>query len=214
MQDCTLDIIACPECEAPAEVVDRFALDSTDGPTEHLTVLCIRRHRFTALAEGAGGSIAEHPAASGQRRQARTCTGCGPRRAVGTPTPVGGSARGECRQPDEYCRRGRSRRERPQLRPRPPRRRLGQPGHQEGADGGGRARARQRPTTRSPCPASSIRHPGPTQQGSSSTTPGRSFVDSIYRHAATWQDDLPRSEVRHARPPLARDPRRAGGTGR
>jgi hypothetical protein len=70
MQDCTLDIIACPECGAPAEVVDRFALDSTDGPIEHLTVLCILRHRFTALAEGVAGSIAEHPAAPLDRHPA------------------------------------------------------------------------------------------------------------------------------------------------
>jgi hypothetical protein len=56
MQDCTLDIIACPECGAPAEVVDRFALDSTDGPIEHLTVIM---HSASSLHRtgGRGGGL-------------------------------------------------------------------------------------------------------------------------------------------------------------
>jgi hypothetical protein len=41
-----------PECAAPAEVVDRFVLESTDGPIEHAIVLCVLRHRFTVLVEG------------------------------------------------------------------------------------------------------------------------------------------------------------------
>jgi hypothetical protein len=28
----TLEIVNCPECTAPAEVADRFVLESTDGP--------------------------------------------------------------------------------------------------------------------------------------------------------------------------------------
>jgi hypothetical protein len=40
-----------PECAAPAEVVDRFVLESTDGPIEHAIVLCVLRHRFTVLVE-------------------------------------------------------------------------------------------------------------------------------------------------------------------
>lgn len=38
----------CPEpaCDAPAEIVDRFALPSTGGPVEHITVLCLHRHWF------------------------------------------------------------------------------------------------------------------------------------------------------------------------
>ncbi|HEX6359280.1 hypothetical protein [Actinophytocola sp.] len=46
-----LEIVECPECAAPAEVVDRFMLDSTDGAIEHATVLCVLRHRFTMLVE-------------------------------------------------------------------------------------------------------------------------------------------------------------------
>ncbi len=46
-----LDLVGCPECAAPAEVVERFVLDSTDGPIEHATVRCAGRHRFTVLVE-------------------------------------------------------------------------------------------------------------------------------------------------------------------
>ena len=41
-----LDLVVCPECCAPAEVVDRFVLASTDGPVEHVEVACLARHRF------------------------------------------------------------------------------------------------------------------------------------------------------------------------
>lgn len=41
-----LDLVVCPECGAPAEVVDRFALPSTDGPVEHVKVACLVRHWF------------------------------------------------------------------------------------------------------------------------------------------------------------------------
>jgi hypothetical protein len=45
------DLVGCPACAAPAEVVDRYALESTDGPIEHATVVCALRHRFTVLVE-------------------------------------------------------------------------------------------------------------------------------------------------------------------
>ena len=41
-----LDLVVCPECSAPAEVVDRFVLPSTDGPVEHVKVVCLVRHWF------------------------------------------------------------------------------------------------------------------------------------------------------------------------
>jgi len=41
-----MDSTTCPECGTPAEVTDRFALESTDGPMEHLKVICVRRHWF------------------------------------------------------------------------------------------------------------------------------------------------------------------------
>jgi hypothetical protein len=46
-----LDLVGCPECKAPAEVVDRFVLPSTDGPVEHVKVHCINRHWHTGAAE-------------------------------------------------------------------------------------------------------------------------------------------------------------------
>jgi hypothetical protein len=33
-------------------VVDRYVLESTDGPIEHATILCVEHHRFTLLVEG------------------------------------------------------------------------------------------------------------------------------------------------------------------
>jgi hypothetical protein len=41
-----MDATTCPDCGAPAEVTDRFALESTDGPMEHVRVVCVRRHWF------------------------------------------------------------------------------------------------------------------------------------------------------------------------
>ncbi len=43
-----LQLATCPEptCGAPAEVTDRFTLQSTDGPIEHAKTYCARRHIF------------------------------------------------------------------------------------------------------------------------------------------------------------------------
>jgi hypothetical protein len=41
-----IDTTSCPECGAPAEVLDRDVLESTDGPVEHARVVCLYRHRF------------------------------------------------------------------------------------------------------------------------------------------------------------------------
>jgi hypothetical protein len=46
-----IDLVGCPACPAPAEIVDRYVLESSDGPIEHATVVCASRHRFTALVE-------------------------------------------------------------------------------------------------------------------------------------------------------------------
>ncbi len=40
------DLTTCPDCGAIAEVLDRFVLESTDGPVEHLRTVCVRRHWF------------------------------------------------------------------------------------------------------------------------------------------------------------------------
>ena len=36
----------CPECGVPAEVMDRFEMDSTAGPVEHVRIRCVNRHYF------------------------------------------------------------------------------------------------------------------------------------------------------------------------
>ena len=45
------DIISCPQCGAPARITERFRLDSTDGPLEHLKSGCVNHHWFTMPAE-------------------------------------------------------------------------------------------------------------------------------------------------------------------
>jgi hypothetical protein len=41
-----MEMTTCPECGAPAEIVDRHVLESTDGPVEHARVRCVARHHF------------------------------------------------------------------------------------------------------------------------------------------------------------------------
>jgi hypothetical protein len=46
-----MDYALCPQCELPAEVIDRFSLSSTDGPIAHVKIACLAGHVFTPLAE-------------------------------------------------------------------------------------------------------------------------------------------------------------------
>ena len=46
-----LILLPCPACGSPAEVTDRFALTSTDGPIDHLALRCAARHHFTMLVD-------------------------------------------------------------------------------------------------------------------------------------------------------------------
>jgi hypothetical protein len=45
------ETIPCPQCCAPAQITERFWLDSTDGPTEHLKIGCSNHHWFTPRAD-------------------------------------------------------------------------------------------------------------------------------------------------------------------
>lgn len=45
-----LELVACPECGAAAEVLDRFTLASTDGPVEMLKLWCVTGRWFTVLS--------------------------------------------------------------------------------------------------------------------------------------------------------------------
>jgi hypothetical protein len=44
-------LVACPECELPAEITERFWLDSTDGPVLHVSVSCVDGHHFRMPAD-------------------------------------------------------------------------------------------------------------------------------------------------------------------
>ncbi len=46
-----LTVISCPECEAPAEVTDRFSLASTDGPVDCVALSCMAGHHFRMPSE-------------------------------------------------------------------------------------------------------------------------------------------------------------------
>ena len=50
MYSSTLQLVG-PRCLAPAEITDRFVLESTSGPVEHVTVCCANRHWFTITTE-------------------------------------------------------------------------------------------------------------------------------------------------------------------
>ena len=81
-----MDATTCPECGAPAEVTDRDVLESTDGPIEHVRVLCVRRHWFLMST----ASLARGRRAPGRARP-------GPGQRLDPPAaltrPVSGSAR-------------------------------------------------------------------------------------------------------------------------
>jgi hypothetical protein len=41
----------CPQCGLPAEIRERFCLQSTDGPVDHVVVSCINDHHFRMAAD-------------------------------------------------------------------------------------------------------------------------------------------------------------------
>jgi hypothetical protein len=45
------DTIPSPQCGDPARITERFWLDSTDGPVEHLKTGCLSKHWFTSRAD-------------------------------------------------------------------------------------------------------------------------------------------------------------------
>jgi hypothetical protein len=79
-----MDTTTCPECGAPAEVTDRFALESTDGPIEHLRVQCVRGHWFLMSTASLAARIAA-PAVPAQRPALRAPARALSRRAAPRP---------------------------------------------------------------------------------------------------------------------------------
>jgi hypothetical protein len=53
------DTIACPQCGAAARITERFKLQSTAGPVEHLKIGCVNNHWLTPLAESVAGAQPE-----------------------------------------------------------------------------------------------------------------------------------------------------------
>ncbi|MTD16066.1 hypothetical protein GIS00_19190 [Nakamurella sp. YIM 132087] len=49
--EATLRLVACPECSAPAEIVDSSRIGSTGGPMEVVRVRCVVAHQFLMAAE-------------------------------------------------------------------------------------------------------------------------------------------------------------------
>ncbi len=72
-----MQFVTCPECHSPGEVLDRFVMASTDGPIEHVRVVCVLRHWF--LLPAATLERLSRPAADG---------GDLDRGKVSAPTPV------------------------------------------------------------------------------------------------------------------------------
>jgi hypothetical protein len=44
--DGELEIIGCPECDAPAEVLTWVSVSDSGGVVEHVRVRCVQRHWF------------------------------------------------------------------------------------------------------------------------------------------------------------------------
>lgn len=47
----TLTACAEPDCTMPAEVVETFTLESTDGPVSHIVTCCLVKHHLTVRLE-------------------------------------------------------------------------------------------------------------------------------------------------------------------
>jgi len=43
-------LLECPTCGLPAEVADRFTLEGSPAPVEHVKLVCVARHWFTLPA--------------------------------------------------------------------------------------------------------------------------------------------------------------------
>jgi hypothetical protein len=68
--DAALLLLPCPEptCDAPAEVLDRMVIESTDGLIEHVRTQCLGGHRFFMPTPPTPPMAPLHPAASVRRR--------------------------------------------------------------------------------------------------------------------------------------------------
>ena len=47
------DHVSCPDCGAPAEVVDRYTCDGSPGPVAHVATVCVadRSHNYVQIED-------------------------------------------------------------------------------------------------------------------------------------------------------------------
>jgi hypothetical protein len=69
-----LTLTSCPECHAPAEVTDRFAMASTDGPVAHVAVSCLAGHHYRMPADKL--PVPDNPAPRLQPNRFKLCARC------------------------------------------------------------------------------------------------------------------------------------------
>jgi len=50
-------VVSCPECGRSADVLDRCVLGSTDGPLEHVRILCTAGHYFFMPTAGLAAPV-------------------------------------------------------------------------------------------------------------------------------------------------------------
>jgi hypothetical protein len=68
-----LELTSCPECGRPAEVIDRFALWSTDGPIEHVKTRCITGPWFVTPVDCVARGVADSAKLAQPSRRAPGC---------------------------------------------------------------------------------------------------------------------------------------------
>jgi hypothetical protein len=71
-------LVACPECELPAEIAERFWLNSTDGPVLHVCVICVDGHYFRMPADGLPADLASAQAPDTSRADQHGSASAGP----------------------------------------------------------------------------------------------------------------------------------------
>ena len=64
-------LVECPACGLPAEIIDRFMIDGSPSPVEHVKLMCVVRHWFTAPTDSLPGGQ-QSPVAKAARAQSLT----------------------------------------------------------------------------------------------------------------------------------------------
>jgi hypothetical protein len=65
--------VSCPDCTAPAEIIERFSLASTAGRVDHVVLFCVGGHHFRMAADMLPALAAAAHAASDQQAEGLPC---------------------------------------------------------------------------------------------------------------------------------------------